>query len=323
MSLAIDVAWEYQLLTYPNPAVGAVIVKGGKVLAIEAHQKAGSSHAEVRALLKAYESLTSTKISFDYNDANQAHDFLIKNHHKIFADCSIFVTLEPCCHHGKTPSCASLLSVLGLKETIIGIPDLIEGHANGASMLKNVRFGVLSKRCEELIKPFLIWQKRALVVFKIAQTSNGRIGCGYLSCQESLIHTHKLRSVCTSMLIGGNTVRTDRPSLDCRFIGSKAPDITIYSRSHEFDRDIPLFDISDRSVTISDDLDFLNKPSFLLVEGGSGMINALKEYIDMLLIYQTPKLSSHALSYSVDLNLDFLHQTSLGIDILMWTALQK
>ncbi len=319
MQLALDKAWEYQGLTYPNPAVGAVITLNGTVLAIEAHQKAGTSHAEVLALLSAYETLTQKHIDFDPKDAKKAHTFLLTLSNDFFSQCSIYVTLEPCSHEGKTPSCASLLQSLALSRVVIGIEDPIEGHCGGMKKLKNVSVGVLEKECQALIEPFLIWQKRAFVLFKLAQTTNGRIGGGYLSSQASLTHVHQLRAVCDTLLIGGNTVREDRPTLDCRLIEAKAPDVMIYTKEDNFDRDIPLFSIENRNIEIIDRLDFLDKPSFVLVEGGEGMLKALKEKIDWLLIYQTPKLSTNNLTYNTTMNLHFLHQDKKDVDLMIWS----
>ena len=267
MQLALNKAWEYQGLTYPNPAVGAVVTCRGKILSVEAHQKAGTSHAEVLALLSAYETMSNTTVAFDPMNAKEAHAFLLNLPKNIFSECTIYVTLEPCSHEGKTPSCASLLKTLNLMRTIIGMQDPIIGHDAGASLLKNVTIGVLENACKDLIEPFLIWQKRAFVLFKLAQTSNGKIGGGYLSSQASLNHVHQLREVCDRLLIGGNTVRTDRPTLDCRFTKGKAPSVMIYSRRDDLDREIPLFSIENRSVEIGDDLHFLDKPSLVLVEG--------------------------------------------------------
>ena len=323
MQLALNEAWKYQLLTYPNPAVGAVVVQNDAILAVEAHQKAGTSHAEVLALLSAYETLSQTTIDFDRFDAQRAHAFLFSLPKGFFSECSIYVTLEPCAHSGKTPSCASLLSQLGMKEVIIGTNDPIKGHDNGAQIVAKqgikVRLEVLEDACKALIEPFLIWQKRAFVLFKLAQTTNGRIGGGYLSSQESLQHVHRLRGVCDRLLIGGNTVRTDRPTLDCRFTGEVAPDITIYSQEKRFDNTIPLFAVPQRKVDISDRLDFLKQPSFILVEGGEGMLKALKDRIDWMLIYQTPKLSTNDLSYNIEMNLAFLYQARMGRDIMIWS----
>jgi len=319
MQLALNKAWEYQGLTYPNPAVGAVVTFKGKILSVEAHQKAGTSHAEVLALLSAYEVMSNTKVDIDPTHAKEAHNFLLNLPQNIFSECTIYVTLEPCSHEGKTPSCASLLQTLNLMRTVIGTRDTIIGHDTGASLLKNVTMGVLENECKVLLEPFMIWQKKAFVLFKLAQTSNGQIGGGYLSSKASLRHVHRLREVCDSLLIGGNTVRVDRPTLDCRFTEGKAPTVRIYSREDDFDREIPLFAIENREVAITDSIDFLEKPSFVMVEGGEGMLNALKEKIDWLLIYQTPKLSANNLTYNTTMNLQFLHQEKKDVDLMIWS----
>ncbi len=319
MQLSLNKAWEYQGLTYPNPAVGAVLLCNGKIVAIESHQKAGTSHAEVLALLGGYEVLSGLEICFNRFDADKAHAFLLALPQGFFARCSIYVTLEPCSHEGKTPSCASLLSLLSLSHVIIGLKDPIVGHDGGSKKLENVRIGVLEEECRALIEPFMIWQTRAFVLFKIAQTINGRIGGGYLSSKASLYHVHQLREVCTSLCIGGNTVRVDRPTLDCRFTGGDAPDIVIYTKEDNFDRDIPLFNIKNREVSIESDLAFLDKPSFVIVEGGEGMLNAFKEKIDWMLIYQIPKLSTNNLTYNTTMNLQFLHQKNIDVDLMIWS----
>ena len=319
MQLALNKAWEYQGLTYPNPSVGAVVTLNGKILAIEAHQRAGSSHAEVLALLKAYERLSKTTAEFDILDAQKAHIFLLNLPSKFFSQCTIYVTLEPCSHQGQTPSCASLLQSLNLSRVVVGTKDPIDDHSGGLQKLKNVSLGVLEEESKVLIEPFVIWQKRAFVLFKLAQTTNGHIGGGYLSSDASLRHVHKLRAICDTLLIGGNTVREDRPTLDCRFIEAKAPHVKIYSKKDDFDTDIPLFGIKNREVETVDKLDFLDRPSFVLVEGGEGMLNALKEKIDWMLIYQTPKLSTNNLTYNTTMNLKFLHQAKKDVDLMIWS----
>ena len=323
MQLALNKAWQFQGLTYPNPAVGAVVTLHGEILAIEAHQKAGTSHAEVLALISAYEALSKNPINFDPKDASKAHAFLLGLPSNFFSKCNIYVTLEPCSHEGKTPSCANLLKSLELMNVFIGIKDTIDGHSGGASSLKNVTIGILENECSVLLEPFFIWQKRAFVLFKLAQTSNGRIATnlndGYLSSKSSLTHVHKLRAVCDSLLIGGNTVRVDRPTLDCRFVDADAPNILIYSKEDNFDRSISLFSIDKREVNIVGDLDFLEKPSFILVEGGEGMLSVLKEKIDWLLIYQTPKLSANTLTYNTTMNLTFLHTEKKDVDMMIWS----
>ncbi len=319
MQLALDKAWKYQLLTYPNPAVGAVVTLNGRILSVQAHRKAGTSHAEVLALLQAYETLSGKSVEFDRFDAYAAHTFLLALPNDFFSKCSIYVTLEPCSHTGKTPSCASLLSALGLKEVIVGTEDPIESHSGGLERLENTRSGILKEACQALIEPFMLWQKRAFVLFKLAQTTNGRIGGGYLSSKTSLKHVHALREVCDSLLIGANTVRVDRPTLDCRFTNGAAPDVKIYTRRDDLDRKIPLFSVEERSVKVISELDFLKEPSFILVEGGEGMLKALQSRIDWMLIYQTPKLSTNNLTYNIDMNLQFLHQGKKDVDLMIWS----
>jgi len=292
---------------------------------LEAHQKAGTSHAEVLAFLTAYESIAQEKIAFDRFDAHKAHAFLSDLPQGFFAETQLYVTLEPCSHVGRTPSCASLVAELKPLKVTIATLDPIAGHDGGVKRLEEqgieVEVGVCEKEALELLEPFLIWQKRAFVLFKIAQTSNGKIGGGYLSSKASLTHVHQLRNVCTEMIIGGNTVRVDRPTLDCRFIEENPPNITIYSKEDNFDRAIPLFAVKGREVKVSNQLDF-SKPSFIFIEGGEGMLNALKEEIDWLLQYQTPKLSSHPLSYGVDLDLEFLFQDKKDIDLMLWSKIK-
>ena len=214
---------------------------------------------------------------------------------------------------------------VGTKKIVIGTKDPIVGHDDGISIVSQgiltptIKIGILEVDCKALIEPFLVWQERAFILFKLAQTSNGRIGGGYLSSKASLTHVHQLRAVCDSLLIGGNTVRVDRPALDCRFTGAKAPNVKIYSKENDFDSEISLFAIEDRDVAIVEDLEFLKKPSFVLVEGGEGMLNAVKEKIDYLLIYQTPKLSTNTLTYNTTMNLQFLHQRKIDVDMMIWS----
>jgi diaminohydroxyphosphoribosylaminopyrimidine deaminase/5-amino-6-(5-phosphoribosylamino)uracil reductase len=258
-------------------------------------------------------------MEFDRFDAETGHDFLLDLPQGFFSGCSIYVTLEPCSHVGQTPSCANLLETLNLAKVVIGTKDPIVGHDGGEKKLNHTVMGVLEVECKALLEPFMIWQKRAFVLFKLAQTSNGRIGGGYLSSKASLTHVHQIREVCSTLLIGGNTVREDRPTLDCRFTQGQAPNVTIYSKADNFDKTIPLFTVPSREVRVVDNLDFLGKPSFVLVEGGEGMLKALQEKIDWLLIYQTPKLSTNSLTYNTTMNLEFLHTDKKDVDLTIWS----
>ena len=137
MKLAIDEAWKYQLLTYPNPAVGCVIVKDGKLLAIEAHKEAGQAHAEVNALKVAFLNFNPNSVLKIKQTSHEIHEFLIKNHNNFFNDCDIYVTLEPCNHIGKTPACANLLKELKPRRVIISVKDTNNVASGGIETLLN------------------------------------------------------------------------------------------------------------------------------------------------------------------------------------------
>ena len=197
MKLALDEAWKYQLLTYPNPAVGAVVVKNGELLSIEAHKTSGMPHAEVNALKSAYIKNHPTSQLKIINDSFEIHKFLIENHNGFFEDCTIYVTLEPCNHIGKTPSCAQLLNELNLKKVVIGLEDPNKIASGGIQTLNNskidITLGIMKKECEDLLFPFMKWQKSTFIFYKMAQTLNGTVDGGYISSNQTLAYVHTLR----------------------------------------------------------------------------------------------------------------------------------
>lgn len=322
MKLAIDEAWKYQLLTYPNPAVGCVVVKDGKLLSIEAHKEAGEAHAEVNALKAAYlkefpNSVLKTKrTSFDI------HDYLIKNHNDFFNDCEIYVTLEPCNHVGKTPSCANLLKILKPKRVIISVKDPNIVASGGIQTLNeaniDLTIGVLEKEGQNLILPFISWQNKSCIFFKMAQTLNGSID-GKISSNSALAYVHTIRDKIDLLVIGGNTVRTDKPTLDARYIAGKAPDVLIYSKNKIFDNNIPLFKIPNRKVTISDDLFKLLDYKFIMIEGIYTLLDKLKERIDFLVLIVSPKIRDGKNSLDkIDLDFEIMHENFIGEDKIIF-----
>jgi len=248
INLALEKAWAYQGLTYPNPPVGAVITDNqNNFISDGEHTEAGTPHAEVNAIKQAYFNLTNDKSILKQEYSKEIHEYLYKNHNNIFSDKNIYVTLEPCNHFGKTPPCSKLIKELGFKKVFIGTLDPNKEASGGAKYLQkyglHVEVGLLEDKCKELLEPFTIWQKKPFVFFKLAQSSNGVISGGTITCKESRMHVHALRDKTDLLVIGGNTVRIDRPTLDARMVDGKAPDILIYSKSKEFDRSIPLFNM--------------------------------------------------------------------------------
>ncbi|NPA59755.1 MAG: bifunctional diaminohydroxyphosphoribosylaminopyrimidine deaminase/5-amino-6-(5-phosphoribosylamino)uracil reductase RibD [Epsilonproteobacteria bacterium] len=309
MKLALCEAWKYQGLTYPNPAVGCCVVsKSGKLLSVEAHHKAGTPHAEVNALKSAYYKLTNNKEILSLTLSQDIHNFLLKNHEGIFKDSYIYTTLEPCSHIGKTPSCASLISKLSIKKLFVGSQDFNEIASNGNEIVKNsgveIINGVLKKECDELLEPFKKWQNSRFVFFKMAQRLDGSTD-GVVSSEESRKNVHAMRDVCDLLVIGGNTVRNDRPTLDARLVDGKAPDILIISRQKEFDKTIPLFNVEDREVFIEDNFKKLDNYKNIMIEGTKNMFELSKPYIDYSLTYMAT-------------NLDVLNIQKDTKDIILW-----
>lgn len=322
MKLAIDEAWKYQLLTYPNPAVGCVIVKDGKLIAIEAHKEAGKAHAEVNALKTAYTKYNQNTLLETKHNATDIHEYLINNHNDFFIDCDIYVTLEPCNHIGRTPSCANLLKELKPKRVIISVIDPNPKATGGINTLLeagiDVKLDVLKEEGLNLILPFISWQNKTCIFYKMAQTLNGSTD-GKISSNRALAYVHTLRDKIDLLLIGGNTVRIDKPTLDARYIVGRAPDVMIYTKNKIFDNNIPLFKIPNRKVIISDDLFKILDYKFVMVEGTYLLLEKLKEKLDFVILIINPKIrkGNNALN-EIDIDFEIIHENFIGEDKIIF-----
>ncbi|MDP3301319.1 MAG: bifunctional diaminohydroxyphosphoribosylaminopyrimidine deaminase/5-amino-6-(5-phosphoribosylamino)uracil reductase RibD [Sulfuricurvum sp.] len=295
MNLALKAAWDYQLLTFPNPAVGAVCIgASGEILSIGAHKIAGGPHAEVYALRDAYTLLSNDTTIASVEDSCTIHDYLSKNHNGLFNTISMAVTLEPCAHSGKTPSCANLIATLGMQKLFIACADTNPIASNGRAQLEQAgiecHFSVIEKKGQQLLEPFLKWQVKPFVFFKWAQRLDGSVDGGIISSMQSREHVHALRDKCDLIVIGGNTVRTDRPTLDARLVGGKAPDVLIYSHTADFDQSIPLFRVDKREVFVDSTLDKIQSYKLVMIEGGASMMQASRDVCDWYLGYIAPKI---------------------------------
>ena len=377
MRLAVGEAWKYQILTFPNPAVGCVVADThGKILSINSHKKAGLLHAEANAVfvalceisdeflnkfLQIYESEFGINLSqicknsqnliygdfFDENlqnlnqnsrianqilefknlNANFVYEFITQNHGNLLKNATAFVTLEPCAHIGKTPSCANLLKNLGFKKVVIGVADLSEKASGGGEILAQngveVEFGVLKDECDTLLKPFLQWQNGGnFNFFKLAFSANGVI-TGEISNLKSRTFSHYLRNVCDALLIGGNTVRIDRPTLDTRLItDGKNPNISIYSRQSEFDKTIPLFSVAGRKVAITNDLQTTLNSGLVMIEGGQNLLNEIAKSVNLFLFFRSNELKNGQ-NFRSDLKFKPLFTAKFGSDEYGWYELEN
>ena len=323
MQLALDEAWKYQGLTYPNPAVGCSVVgEHGELLAVEAHHKAGEPHAEVNALKEAYFKLTNDSYILALQDSADIHTHLLSNHNGIFENAKIYTTLEPCSHYGKTPSCANLIAELGIKEVYVGSNDTNKKAANGNMILSMnnciVHTEILKEECDALLLPFQRALEEQFVFFKWAQRLNGTTDGGIISSEASHKNVHAMRDVCDLLVIGGNTVRTDRPTLDARMVNGKAPDVLILSRSKEFDTTIPLFQVEGRKVFIENSLDKISEYKNVMIEGTESMYELTRDIVDYYLCYIAPSLGgSESIRFGDD-KFTFLNVNKESEDIIVW-----
>ena len=328
MNLAIKEAWKYQGLTYPNPAVGCCIVsETGDILAVEAHKKSGLPHAEVEALKSAYFKLTNDTNIQEITSSADIHDYLKQNHNNIFGGCSVYTTLEPCSHVGKTPSCADLLSAMNVKKVYVGALDSNPDAAHGNKKLKSANIEVesciLEEESYELLYPFEAWNRDNFVFFKWAQRLNGTYDDGIITSKNSRKNVHDMRDKCDLLVIGGESVRVDRPTLDARLVDGKSPDILIYSKTKEFDKSIPLFGVKNRKVMISDSLDEIKNYKNVMIEGGSNMFEATKEIVDRYLCYIAPKIGGSKVFSAKMEEFKILNILQEDEDIILWLSSQK
>lgn len=286
---AIAKAWETQTFALPNPSVGALILSNDfQILALESHACFGSSHAELLALKSAFLKLVPSKPKekLDLLSPWELWEFLACNHQGLFKECSLYITLEPCLHEGKTPSCAKLLSILKPKRVIFGASDPTNQAGGGAKLLSSCGIEVIEGVCLEeslnLLYPFLTYLKKGRFnLFKLAQRLNGNYKGGQISNMDSKIFTHTQRSNADLLVVSGNTVRTDLPKLDTRFsqMQNKAPKIEVLTK-----KPTSTDCINAKEVSLCQDLNELHLNSgFNVIEGGYPLFLALQDRVDCFL----------------------------------------
>lgn len=209
MKLALKLAQKGRGRTSPNPLVGAVVVKEGKVVGQGYHQEAGTPHAEVHALAAAG---------------------------KRARGATMYVTLEPCNHTGKTPPCTQAILARGIARVVVGMVDpnpLVAG--SGCRFLESqgveVAGELLATECRAINRPFIkhISTGRPWVIMKAGCSLDGRIAvadgrCAWITGEESRREVHRLRDRVDAILVGADTAINDDPSLTTRLPGRKGRD---------------------------------------------------------------------------------------------------
>lgn len=328
MALTLDYAWRVQLLALNNPTVAALILdENGKILALDSHNKYGTPHAELQALKSAFIIMQGKNYHRlqSLENANDIYEFLLKNHNGIFKNKSIFVTLEPCNHFGKTPPCAEILKAVGIKNVFISASEFGKAQKGGAENLAKsgifVKNKILEKRGADLLYPFLRLEKHnSLRVFKLAMRLNNSFENGVISCKESRIFSHHLRNLATRIIISSKTILNDNPILDSRLVSGKAPNVCIFGKNHINDcknENLRIFSVKNREISFHSDIDEIAQNGFSIIEGGEESFRLFLNRIDLLLLFISPKMSQGR-NFSLDFSGEILHSGNIGKDMIVW-----
>ncbi|CAM3857502.1 bifunctional diaminohydroxyphosphoribosylaminopyrimidine deaminase/5-amino-6-(5-phosphoribosylamino)uracil reductase RibD [Flavobacterium cucumis] len=239
--------------TYPNPLVGSVIVHEGKIIGEGWHKKAGEPHAEVNAVNS------------------------VKNK-SLLKEATIYVSLEPCSHFGKTPPCCDLIIANEIPNVVVGTVDPFAKVAgNGIKKLiesgKNVTVGILEEECNELNKRFFTFhqKKRPYIILKWAETADGFIAPEilkpvqhdklkpvWITNQYSRQLVHKWRTEEQAILVGTNTVLNDNPKLDARDFSGNNPVRIVLDKSGKISKNYHVKDTLQKTIFITESENFIS-----------------------------------------------------------------
>lgn len=329
MSYAMQLAHMLNGQTSPNPSVGCVIVKQGRIVGFGAHRYAGGPHAEVEALLMAGEAARGA---------------------------DLYVTLEPCNHHGKTPPCTEAILKAGIAGVFVATEDrhaLVAG--SGITRLReaglDVEVGLLKDEAVALYEPFwtAIERKRPRVTVKVAQTMNGTVATGeqrFITSEAGRADGRQLRGTHDAILVGSDTVIVDDPALTLRSSTGIEPVRVIVDRrgrlTDEFqvmnDGLNPTYWLTEQprtseraNVTVfvgtyatpDQILELLYEQGIrsLLIEGGPTIQSAFLEadLVDTIELYQAPSLFSGTKSLTTEQDIedrfDLVKMNQIGPDV--------
>ncbi len=242
MKEAIELAKKRKGLTHPNPTVGAVIVKDRKIIGKGFHEKAGKPHAEREAIKDALEKGENIE------------------------GATMYVTLEPCCHYGRTPPCTEAIIDNRIKRVVVATLDPNPQVAGkGIEILKEkgieVKTGVLEDEAKELNEDFFVYitEKRPFVHLKIAQSIDGKIATytgssKWITGEKARKYAHKLRKEATAIMVGVGTALADNPSLTVRHVETeKQPKRVLVDKDLKTPFDFNIFDKSAETIVITSD----------------------------------------------------------------------
>jgi diaminohydroxyphosphoribosylaminopyrimidine deaminase/5-amino-6-(5-phosphoribosylamino)uracil reductase len=289
----------------PNPLVGAVVVHNNKIIGEGFHELYGQAHAEVNAISHA----------------------IASGHGDLLSESTLYVNLEPCNHHGKTPPCSELIIHHHIPKVIVGCRDPFnEVNGKGIETLRNagvdVTTGVLEETCRQLNHRFITYheKKRPYIILKFAQTSDGYIspltGSGKISNEYSDMLVHRWRSEEQAILVGKRTVQKDNPLLTVRNWKGNNPlrvvidkHLQVSTESNVFNRDAQTLVINQDKSGFEGNIEYVTAKYIdlpkeigqilyernilsVIVEGGTNILDQFinANYWDEARIIRSPKL---------------------------------
>ena len=300
---ALELAERGRGTTYPNPVVGAVVVRDGEVVGEGWHERKGERHAEVIALDAAGERARGA---------------------------TLYVTMEPCAHHGSTPPCTQAVVAAGVAKVVAGSLDPNPEARGGFDVLRSA--GVEVEDAESFAaraqnEAWRVWvaDRRPFVILKLALTSDGYVaipGERWVSGEESRRRVHELRAQVDAVAVGMGTVRADNPQLTARDVGAeRQPRRLAFGRG-------PLpagSELELRSGQLEDELRALAADGVqtLLLEGGPTLATAFLEadLVDKILLFVAPTLAGAGPRFLGELaaarRLSRLEARAIGEDVLL------
>jgi diaminohydroxyphosphoribosylaminopyrimidine deaminase / 5-amino-6-(5-phosphoribosylamino)uracil reductase len=266
--------------THPNPVVGAVVVRDGEVVGEGWHERKGGPHAEVNALAAAG---------------------------SLARGATLYVTMEPCTHHGSTPPCTDALLAAGIARVVAGSLDPNPEAKGGLGVLRAAGIevedaGVFAARVQNEAWRTWVTRRRPFVILKLAVTLDGRIavpGTRWISNEESRRRVHELRAQVDAVAVGMGTVRADAPQLTARDVDAKRQPRRLAFGSGPSELEV-------RPGPLTEELESLAEEGVqsLLLEGGPTLAAAFlrADLVDKLMLFVAPRIAGAGQVFAPELD---------------------
>jgi diaminohydroxyphosphoribosylaminopyrimidine deaminase / 5-amino-6-(5-phosphoribosylamino)uracil reductase len=266
--------------THPNPVVGAVVVRDGEVVGEGWHEFKGGPHAEVNALAAAG---------------------------SLARGATLYVTMEPCTHHGSTPPCTAALLAAGIARVVAGSLDPNPEAKGGLDVLRAAGVevedaGVFEARAQNEAWRTWVTKRRPFVILKLAVTLDGRVavpGTRWISSEESRRRVHELRAQVDAVAVGMRTVRADAPQLTARDVDAKRQPRRLAFGSGPSELEV-------RSGPLAEELESLAEEGVqsLLLEGGPTLAAAFlrADLVDKLMLFVAPRVAGEGPLFAPELD---------------------